>query len=170
MAGERCAPQSSRNRLTFARRRSVATSDFFVRKAEALKKACNRRVVDGDTFGIGKRVAQFKEREVRVLRHKLTEKTDMRGQLAGPRRSAHRRNLRNSGAPDLPRPPSAHGSRHLQSVRGLSPRQVFLDQTRKAIPSFLWQRCWHDPILQIRVNHRSDIKGTLPIQTFLKML
>ena len=29
MAGERCATQSSRCRLTFARRRSVATNDFF---------------------------------------------------------------------------------------------------------------------------------------------
>ena len=42
-------------------------------------------MMDGDTFGFGKRVSQFKERDVRFLQHQFAERANMSGQFASTR-------------------------------------------------------------------------------------
>ena len=177
MADERCAFQSARCRFIFARRRSGVPggargppATFFVREAQALETRRKRRGMNGDTFGISQCVSRFKERDVRVLPREFKQKANMRVQLPGPGWAAHRRDRGGSGAPDLPPPSPARGRRHPQAARRLSPTQSFAEQSRESIPKRRWQRCRHDLSLPIRVNHKSPIKGILPIQTFLEML
>ena len=143
---------------------------FFVREAQALETRRKRRGMNGDTFGISQCVSRFKERDVRVLPREFKQKANMRVQLPGPGWAAHRRDRGGSGAPDLPPPSPARGRRHPQAARRLSPTQSFAEQSRESIPKHRWQRCRHDLSLPIRVNHKSPIKGILPIQTFLEML
>lgn len=62
-----------------------------MREAQALQETRNRRVVHDNTFGIGERIAQLEERDVRVLGHQFFKETDISSQLACARRTAHRR-------------------------------------------------------------------------------
>ena len=82
MAGERCMIQSLRCRLTFARRRSVATNDFFVREAEPLEKGRNCRVMNADALCLSQGVTQFKACGVLILLYHFKQKANMRGKLA----------------------------------------------------------------------------------------
>lgn len=118
----------------------------------------------------GSSIAKFKQCDVRILRDKLAAEVDICSQFSGPDRVAHRQDLHGTLAPDLSPPSPARGGRYLQAASGLSPCRPFADQPRKSGPEFLWQRCWHDAILQIRVNLKSDPLGIPPVQTFLATL
>ena len=76
-----------------------------MREAQTLEKPGNRRTVDGDALGGGKRIGELKERNVRVLHRQRAKDATMRGPFADPRRPTHRRDRGRAVAPNLP-PPS----------------------------------------------------------------
>jgi len=52
-----------------------------MRETKALEQMADCRMLNLQSRGIGKRVTQFKQRDVRVLRDQFFEKADMWGQL-----------------------------------------------------------------------------------------
>lgn len=141
MTGMRRVCQSWRARLTLARRRSAATSDFFVCEAETRQEAGYRGMVDLDTFRRRQRIAQLEQRDVRILGHKFFEKALIRGQLAPPFGATLRRGSRMLPRPDRPRPPRPCRRQELQPHRRRPPAQAFLDIPLKTHTKRLWQRC-----------------------------
>lgn len=140
---------------------------FFVRKAEAPKQARNRRVVDGDTFGIGKRVAQF------VMSRSCATSSRTKSTCAASLPVPEGRPIGATFAAPVLRTCRAHRPAVAADTcnRRAASRLVKPSLINRANqPQFLWQRCWHDPILPIRGNHRSTFKGIPPIQTFLETL
>lgn len=109
-----------------------------MREAKAPEKPGNCRVMHRDTFGIGQRIAQLKECDIRVLGHQFFKEPDMRGQLASSGRTPHRRDTGFAGAADLARPPHARGRRHLKPTCRFPTRQAIPDQSRKPLPERTW--------------------------------
>lgn len=60
----------------------MATSDFFITEAKAGQQCGNRGMVNLDPLCCYQRIAQFKERDIRILNDKVLEKRPIRSQLA----------------------------------------------------------------------------------------
>lgn len=93
IAGMRRVSQTCRASLTQPRRRSVATSDFFICEPEAGQQRSDRGMMNRDALRCRQGIAQLEKRDVRVLVHQLYEKGLIRRQLALARRASLTRRL-----------------------------------------------------------------------------
>ena len=120
-AGMRCLNQVSRCRLTLARWRSVATSDFFYAIAELAKELANRVRVRAHAGRVMQGGSQFGHRDVAVLRDDLGEEPAMRIELSFALGAALRGRTRLARPPDRERPSGTRGWRQLQTQRRRTP-------------------------------------------------
>ncbi len=81
-AGIRYLNQSARCCLTLVRRRSAATSDFFVRKAELAEQLANRIRMRAHAGCVMQGRRKFRQRDVAILRNDLGEEDTVRVEFA----------------------------------------------------------------------------------------
>ena len=114
-AGMRRLTQSSRCRLTLAWRRSVATSDFFIRVAQLAKELTDGVGVRPNALCVKQGCTQLGHRDVTILLDDLGKEAQMRVQLALAFRPTLRSSLRPAPPPDRKRPSRLRGWRELQA-------------------------------------------------------
>src|SRR6056297_2014499 len=114
-AGMRCLNQFSRCRLTLARRRSVATSDFFIRVAQLAKELADGVGVRLNPRCVKQGCTQLGHRDVSVLRDDFGKEAQMQVQLALAFRPTLPSCLSPTRASDRKRPTRSRGRRELQA-------------------------------------------------------
>lgn len=137
----RCLNQSSRCRLTLARRRSVATSDFFICVAKLTEKLANSVGVRPNVRRVKKGGTQLGHCDVAILRDDFGKEVSMRVQFAPAFWLALRRGFRPARPPDRKRPSRSCRWRKLQPQCRRTTAYPFLNIPLKTRPKRLWQRC-----------------------------
>lgn len=77
---------------------------FFVCEAKSLQEMADGGMLYAHPGGLGKRVTQLEQRDVRVLIYQFAEKRLMRRELTCATRSSLRRGINPPGQPNLARP------------------------------------------------------------------
>lgn len=76
-------------------------------------------MMNRDPLGIGKRIAQLEQSNVRVLGHQLSEERDMGRQLSAAPWTPHPRNMGRAGRMYLASPARTSRGRNLKTARRL---------------------------------------------------
>ena len=108
-AGIRCVNQSSRRRLTIARRRSMATNDFFICIAQLAQELSDSIGMRSHSGCIKQGSTLFRHRDVAILSYNLGKQSAMGIQLTFASRSTLRCGVRATFPSDSKRPPSTRG-------------------------------------------------------------
>lgn len=114
-AGRRCLNQLSRCRLTLARRRLAATSDFFWCIAKLAKDLTNRAWVRPYAGRIVQGRGHLRHRDVAILRNDSGEDATMRVKLPLAFGATLRSRARSTSPPDRKPPTRPGGRRKLQT-------------------------------------------------------